>query len=102
VFRAVSDRPQWESLLPEELPRVDTLLEDPASFDPGRDALPSGDRPAVHTDRVLPAGDVLEGGISQATTRTSPAGCRNRPDNLLDDVGLNVLLALAWMPGSPT
>ncbi len=62
MFRAVSDRPQWESLLPEELPRVDALLEDPAFFDPGRDALPSGDRPAVHTDRVLPAGDVLEGG----------------------------------------
>jgi transposase, IS5 family len=68
VFRAVGGRlPGWESLLPaellrvpEELARVDALLDDPAFFAPFAPYFhPVLGRPS-HADPVLPAADVLQ------------------------------------------
>jgi IS5 family transposase len=68
MFRTIGDQPSlWESLLPEEalrlpeeLARVDALLDDPAFFAPVRATLSPGDRAAVHAGGVLPAADVFE------------------------------------------
>ena len=68
MFRTVGDRPSlWESLLPaevlrlpEELARVDALLDDPAFFAPFAPHFhPVLGRPS-HAGGVLPAADVLE------------------------------------------
>jgi transposase, IS5 family len=64
VFRTLGDQPSlWESLmpdellkLPEQLARVDVLLDAPAFFAPVRAVLRPADRPAVYTGGVLPAG----------------------------------------------
>ena len=69
MFRAISGPvPAWDSLLPpellrlpEELARVDALLDDPAFFAPFAPHFhPVPVRPAVHPDRVLPAADVRQ------------------------------------------
>jgi IS5 family transposase len=67
MFRTVGDRPSLaESLLPEELlrlpdelARVDALLDDPAFFAPFA-PFPSADRAAVDVGGALPAADVRE------------------------------------------
>ena len=68
VFRTIGDQPPlWESRLPpevlrlpEELARVDALLDDPAFFAPFAPHFhPVLGRPST-PGRVLPAADVLE------------------------------------------
>ena len=68
MFRTIGDRPSpWEGLLPaellrlpEELARVDALLDDPAFFAPFAPHFhPVLGRPST-PGRVLPAADVLE------------------------------------------
>ena len=64
----IGDRPSpWEGLLPaellrlpEELARVDALLDDPAFFAPFAPHFHPVLGQPVHPGRVLPAADVLE------------------------------------------
>ncbi|AFE15979.1 transposase [Mycobacterium tuberculosis RGTB327] len=68
VFRTLGDQCWlWESLLPdevrrlpEELARVDALLDDPAFFAPVRAVLRPAQGPAVDADGGLSAVDVCE------------------------------------------
>ena len=68
VFRTVGDRPSlWESRLPpevlrlpEELARVDALLDDPAFFAPFAPYFHPVTGAAVHAGGVVPAADVPE------------------------------------------
>ena len=69
MFRTVGDQPSlWESRLPaevlrlpEELERVDALLDDPVFFAPFAPYFhPVLGWAAVHPGRVLPAADVPE------------------------------------------
>jgi len=68
VFRTLGDQPSlWESLLPEEvlrrpeeLARVDALLDDPAFFAPFAPFFRPAAGQAVHAGGVLSAADALE------------------------------------------
>jgi transposase, IS5 family len=66
MFRTIGDGPSlWEASLPPELlrlpddlARVDALLDNPAFFEPFAPHFHPGDRPPVHFGGVLPAADV--------------------------------------------
>jgi transposase, IS5 family len=68
VLRTIGDPVSlWESLLPaevlrlpEQLARVDALLDDPVFFAPFAGVLLADGGPAVHAGGVLPAADVPE------------------------------------------
>jgi transposase, IS5 family len=72
VFRTVGDQCSlWESVLPEELlrlpeelARVDALLDDPAFFAPFVPFFDPRDGSSVHTDGDLSAVDVCEVSLS--------------------------------------